>query len=483
MYEETKSSIDWKGLFLKVIIVFLIVLIGFKSYSTLKGNNKDEIVTTKTDLNSKSSSTFTINTEKLKKAGENYYLKNTDKIPTSEGYSSMITLNELISKGEIERLKDENGKNCNGESSYVSLIKEGDKVKIKTNLVCENDSNFTLVDLENYSKTVEETKTTATNTTNVSYTAASANTGSSTTKTTTCGSSCNTTPSVNVSTSTTVKEEVKYTVKDNTKNDNYSYINNKVVVSFESNGGSTVYASQKINRGERAYNPGSTEKTGYTFTGWYTANGTLYDFNTSVERDITLYARFVENYNYYYQNYNYNNYDDYYYSRSRNNYNDYERTLTTDTNVYTIGWNSYGSQYINISHTLQMPSTLRNSSKVKNIRIKNIEYVNPITSLASINIYKNNHANTYFYTKNGWEYDFPSYWDDVDTLSTISRYAVRFSYDTYYKTYQSAKNEGFDVTWTANSVDKQCRSTFAVNGVSGLCNYGIIYKVTWEYTM
>jgi len=39
MYEETKSSIDWKGLFLKVLIIFLIVLIGVKGYSILKGND------------------------------------------------------------------------------------------------------------------------------------------------------------------------------------------------------------------------------------------------------------------------------------------------------------------------------------------------------------------------------------------------------------------------------------------------------------
>ena len=38
MYEETKSGIDWKGLFLKVIIAFLIVLIAIKGYSILKSN-------------------------------------------------------------------------------------------------------------------------------------------------------------------------------------------------------------------------------------------------------------------------------------------------------------------------------------------------------------------------------------------------------------------------------------------------------------
>ena len=46
MYEETKSSIDWKGIFLKVVIAFLIVLIAVKGYSTLKGNNDKKVETT-----------------------------------------------------------------------------------------------------------------------------------------------------------------------------------------------------------------------------------------------------------------------------------------------------------------------------------------------------------------------------------------------------------------------------------------------------
>lgn len=36
MYEETRNSIDWKGLFLKVIIAFLIVFIAVKGYTMLK---------------------------------------------------------------------------------------------------------------------------------------------------------------------------------------------------------------------------------------------------------------------------------------------------------------------------------------------------------------------------------------------------------------------------------------------------------------
>ena len=97
MYEETKSSIDWKGIFLKVIIAFLIVLIAVKGYTTLKGDNKETVkTTTETTAESKSSSTFTANIEKLKEAGEKYYTTNKEKLPASEGNTTMVTLNELI---------------------------------------------------------------------------------------------------------------------------------------------------------------------------------------------------------------------------------------------------------------------------------------------------------------------------------------------------------------------------------------------------
>ena len=105
MYEETKSGIDWKGLFLKLVIAFLIVLIAIKGYSTLKGNNDvKKNTTTETTAESKSSSTFTANIEKLRDAGEKYFTENKEKLPKTEGNTSMVTLNELVKNGNINEL-------------------------------------------------------------------------------------------------------------------------------------------------------------------------------------------------------------------------------------------------------------------------------------------------------------------------------------------------------------------------------------------
>ena len=123
MYEETKSSIDWKGIFLKVIIAFLIVLIAVKGYATLKGDNNKKTVTTTTETTaeSKSSATFTANIEKLRKAGEEYYSKNTNKLPENEGNTTMVTLNELINAGVITSLSDKDG-NANFKRYFCKYV-------------------------------------------------------------------------------------------------------------------------------------------------------------------------------------------------------------------------------------------------------------------------------------------------------------------------------------------------------------------------
>ena len=46
------------------------------------------------------------------------------------------------------------------------------------------------------------------------------------------------------------------------------------------------------------------------------------------------------------------------------------------------------------------------------------------------------------------------------------------------------QSKGFDVTWTSTNITKRC-TPFTVDGPTGqadnICNYGIVYKVTWEY--
>ena len=69
----------------------------------------------------------------------------------------------------------------------------------------------------------------------------------------------------------------------------------KVTITFNSDGGSKV-ASQTIEKGKKATKPANPTKSGYTFTGW-TLNGSTYDFNKTVNNNITLKATWKANSN------------------------------------------------------------------------------------------------------------------------------------------------------------------------------------------
>ena len=241
MYEETQSKIDWKGIFLKVIIAFLVVLIAIKGYSTLKGNNNEKKTTTETTATaeSKSSSTFTANIEKLRAAGEKYFTENKDKLPTKEGNTTMVTLNELVSNGVIENLSDADGKTCDGESSYVNAILDGTKTKIKANLVCGNASSYSLVYMGENDNELDNTSNNNTNYASSSnYTTSKNNTSSQKSTSTNCGSSCG-----SVKISNNVSQKVVLNGKtSNTNNSSNRNTTRKYTVKFDSNGGYNIYS-------------------------------------------------------------------------------------------------------------------------------------------------------------------------------------------------------------------------------------------------
>ena len=64
-------------------------------------------------------------------------------------------------------------------------------------------------------------------------------------------------------------------------------------VTFDSKGGDVV-ASQTIEEGKKVIKPGNPTRSGYTFAGW-TLNGEDYDFDSVVNSNITLAAKWTEN--------------------------------------------------------------------------------------------------------------------------------------------------------------------------------------------
>ena len=87
------------------------------------------------------SNVFRENIRYMQEAGESYFTK--DKLPAEVGDEVKLSLSEMYDKNLIIPFVDEDGNSCNQFESYVSIIKEENQYKLKTNLVCNNESNYT----------------------------------------------------------------------------------------------------------------------------------------------------------------------------------------------------------------------------------------------------------------------------------------------------------------------------------------------------
>ena len=86
------------------------------------------------------SDVFRDNLEHMQKAGKSYF---TDKLlPDEVGEEAKITLAEMFEKKLVLPFVDKNGNSCNQYESYVSVIKRENHYELKTNLVCNDESDF-----------------------------------------------------------------------------------------------------------------------------------------------------------------------------------------------------------------------------------------------------------------------------------------------------------------------------------------------------
>ena len=70
-------------------------------------------------------------------------------------------------------------------------------------------------------------------------------------------------------------------------------------VTFDANGHGTAPTAQTVSQGSKATQPAAPTATGYTFGGWYREAGctNAFDFNTEINANITLYAKWTANTN------------------------------------------------------------------------------------------------------------------------------------------------------------------------------------------
>lgn len=136
---ESERRINWLGLFIKIVIIFIFVLIIIWLISKIIGK-------------SKLSDTFTKNINNMEKVSVEYF-KTVD-LPQDKGKSIKITLEELIEKELIVSVNNDSKNKCDVKDSYSKITREKDKYVVATTLKCgkEKDTiktNISLKDCKN----------------------------------------------------------------------------------------------------------------------------------------------------------------------------------------------------------------------------------------------------------------------------------------------------------------------------------------------
>lgn len=162
MYEERRETISIKDIIIQgVLIIFVIILLfgifsknGFIRKIFKKKETKPEITMIEVssyDLDNlaiKYDRMFADNLYRMKQTALNYY--NNERLPKETDASDKMTLNEMYEKHLISSLKNKDGKECDGEKSYVLITKEDKGYKLKVNLSCNDIEDYVVVDLDNY---------------------------------------------------------------------------------------------------------------------------------------------------------------------------------------------------------------------------------------------------------------------------------------------------------------------------------------------
>lgn len=139
---EIERKINWLGLFIKVVIVFIFVLIIIWLVSKIINKNK-------------LSDTFLNNINNMEKVSLEYF-KTVD-LPLNKGDSVKVTLRELIEKELIISVDNNSQNTCDTDKSYSKITREKNKYNVETYLKCGKEENkiketFSLSDCKNCSQ-------------------------------------------------------------------------------------------------------------------------------------------------------------------------------------------------------------------------------------------------------------------------------------------------------------------------------------------
>lgn len=123
---EDEKKINWLSLFIKIVIAFAFILIIVWLVSKLINRNK-------------LSDTFKNNINNMETVAVKYF-KDID-LPTKQGESIKITLDEMIEKELIVSAQTSEGEKCDTKDSYSKITRKKDNYEVETRLECGKEEN------------------------------------------------------------------------------------------------------------------------------------------------------------------------------------------------------------------------------------------------------------------------------------------------------------------------------------------------------
>lgn len=129
--EEREYGINWLGLFIKVIIFVVVVLLAIWLLSKLFRKEKGL--------------SFEENNNLFKDATIEYFKEN---LP-EQRKKNKVTLKQLISWDYLDELKNEKGKKCNKTDSLSTIEIEDDYYLVKSTLICGKEKETSYIKLGN----------------------------------------------------------------------------------------------------------------------------------------------------------------------------------------------------------------------------------------------------------------------------------------------------------------------------------------------
>ena len=141
MYEEEDNRREsFKGVFIKIVLVVLLIFILMVLFPT-KGfvtNYVDEKLKENTGVDN-----FNNNLLAMATAGSVYFT--TSRLPKNTGDTVKMTLGEMYDNKLLVKFTDSNHRACNNNKSYIEVTKSDEEYTMKVNLSCTDKTDYIML--------------------------------------------------------------------------------------------------------------------------------------------------------------------------------------------------------------------------------------------------------------------------------------------------------------------------------------------------